>query len=202
MSNRPAAIRTGEILDADIGWDSNVVRHIRTLRTEGVVTYTPMYDAVSGELNAAAVGVAGHAHSRFCNHFEYASRAVGFAIALLEARGELDPDSAEADQLVFDYLKDGTMHEVGHTLGLRHNFRASTAVSQQQVSDKAYAEKNGLTGSVMEYTPVNIALKGEKQGAYFTPTLGAYDYWALEYAYKPFVPSRRAKSGENCRPRQ
>ena len=38
----------------------------------------------------------------------------------------------------------------------------------------------------MEYTPVNIALKGEKQGAYFTPTLGAYDYWAIEYAYKPF----------------
>ena len=38
----------------------------------------------------------------------------------------------------------------------------------------------------MEYPPVNIALKGEKQGAYFTPTLGAYDYWALEYAYKPF----------------
>ena len=54
------------------------------------------------------------------------------------------------------------------------------------MSDKAYAEKNGLTGSVMEYTPVNIALKGERQGAYFTPTLGAYDYWALEYAYKPF----------------
>jgi hypothetical protein len=37
----------------------------------------------------------------------------------------------------------------------------------------------------MEYTPVNLALKGEPQGAYFTPTLGAYDYWAIEYAYKP-----------------
>ena len=47
--------RTGEILDADIGWDSNVVRNIRALRTEGVVTYTPMYDAVSGELSAHAL---------------------------------------------------------------------------------------------------------------------------------------------------
>ena len=178
--------RTGEILDADIGWDSNVVRSVRALRTEGVVTYTPMYDPASGELNPAAIGVAGHAHSRFCNHFEHASREVGFALALLEARGELDPDSPQAEQLIFDYLKDGTMHEVGHTLGLRHNFRASTAVSQQQASDKAYADKNGLTGSVMEYSPVNIALKGERQGAYFTPTLGAYDYWAIEYAYKPF----------------
>jgi hypothetical protein len=178
--------RTGEILDADIGWDSNVVRNIRALRTEGVVTYTPMYDAVSGELTPAAIGTDSHVHSRFCNHFEHASREVGFALSLLDARGEFEPDSPAADQLVFDFLKDVTMHEVGHTLGLRHNFRASTAVSQKQVADRAYADKNGLTGSVMEYTPVNIALKGETQGAYFTPTLGAYDYWALEYAYKPF----------------
>ena len=67
-------------------------------------------------------------------------------------------------------------------------------MSQQQLTDKAYAEKNGLTGSVMEYTPVNIALKGERQGAYFTPTLGAYDYWALEYAYKPFSVEQERRS--------
>ena len=178
--------RTGEILDADIGWDANMVRNVRALKSESVVTYTPMYDAVTGELSTVAHGAAGHAHSRFCNHFEHASREMGFAMSLLEARGDLDPDSPAADQLVFDFLKDVTMHEVGHTLGLRHNFRASTAVNLQQISDRAYAEKNGLTGSVMEYTPVNIALRGEKQGAYYTPTLGAYDYWALEYAYKPF----------------
>ena len=183
--------RTGEILDADIGWDASQVRNIRALKTEGVVTYTPMYDAVSGELNRAG-GADGHTHSRFCNHLEHASREMGFAMSLLEARGELDPDSPQADQLVFDFLKDVTMHEVGHTLGLRHNFRASTAVNQQQIADKAYAEKNGLTGSVMEYTPVNIALRGEKQGAYFTPTLGAYDYWAIEYAYKPFAAEQES----------
>jgi len=176
--------RTGEILDADIGWDASQVRNVRALRNEGVVTYTPMYDAVSGELSDNASGAGNR--NRLCSHFEHAAREVGFALALLEARGELDPDSPEADRLVFEFLKDVTMHEVGHTLGLRHNFRASTAVNQQQVSDPTYAEKNGLTGSVMEYTPVNLALKGEKQGAYFTPTLGAYDYWAIEYAYKPF----------------
>jgi hypothetical protein len=42
----------------------------------------------------------------------------------------------------------------------------------------------------MEYSPVNLALKGEKQGPYFTPTLGAYDYWAIEYAYKPIAPDQ------------
>ncbi|MEO8186312.1 MAG: zinc-dependent metalloprotease, partial [Burkholderiaceae bacterium] len=174
--------RTGEILDADIGWDANFVRNTRAMKSEGVITYTPMYDAVSGELNPAAIGIG---HGRFCAHLEHAAREVGFGLALLEARGELDTNDAETDRLIDAFIKEVTMHEVGHTLGLRHNFRASIVANQQQLSDKAYAEKNGLTGSVMEYPPVNIALKGETQGAYFTPTLGAYDYWALEYAYKP-----------------
>ena len=177
--------RSGEILDADIGWDANVTRNIRALRTEGVVAYQPMYDEATGNLRIETIG---SVDGRLCNYREHAAREVGFALALLEARGELDPDSAQADQLVADFLKDVTMHEVGHTLGLRHNFRASTVATQQQISDKAYAQVNGLTGSVMEYTPVNLALRDEKQGSYFTPTLGAYDFWAIEYAYKPIAP--------------
>jgi hypothetical protein len=43
----------------------------------------------------------------------------------------------------------------------------------------------GLVGSVMDYAPVNLAPKGVKQGDYFTTTLGPYDYWAIEYAYRP-----------------
>ncbi len=176
--------RSGEILDADIGWDANVTRNIRALRTEGVVAYQPMYDEATGNLRIETIG---SVDGRLCNYREHAAREVGFALALLEARGELEPDSAQADQLVADFLKDVTMHEVGHTLGLRHNFRASTVATQQQISDKAYAQVNGLTGSVMEYTPVNLALRDEKQGSYFTPTLGAYDFWAIEYAYKPIA---------------
>ena len=42
-----------------------------------------------------------------------------------------------------------------------------------------------MTGSVMDYAPANFAPKGEKQGDYFSDTLGPYDYWAIEYAYKP-----------------
>jgi hypothetical protein len=179
--------RTGEILDADIGWDANMVRNVRSLKSEGVVTYQPMYDEATGHIHVEAMG---SGDARLCSYRDHATREFGFALALLEARGELDPDSPEADKLVADFLKDVTMHEVGHTLGLRHNFRASTVATQEQLADRAYAEKHGLTGSVMEYTPVNLALKGEKQGAYFTPTLGAYDYWAIEYAYKPIAPEQ------------
>jgi hypothetical protein len=157
------------------------------LKTEGVVTYQPMFDEATGHVRVEAIG---SADGRLCNYRDMAAREVGFALALLEARGELDPNSPEADKLVADFLRDVTMHEVGHTLGLRHNFRASTATTQSQLADPEHAAKHGLTGSVMEYTPVNLALKGEKQGAYFTPTLGAYDYWAIEYAYKPLAPEK------------
>ena len=77
------------------------------------------------------------------------------------------------------------MHEVGHTLGLRHNFKASTMLTNEQLHDTKITRKQGLVGSVMDYTPVNLAPKGVKQGDYFTTTLGPYDYWAIEYAYKP-----------------
>ena len=78
------------------------------------------------------------------------------------------------------------MHEVGHTLGLRHNFKASTIFSLDDLN-----KKNGeaLLGSVMEYDAVNIAPEGEKQGHYYTPTIGPWDYWVIEYAYKPIDAS-------------
>ena len=77
------------------------------------------------------------------------------------------------------------MHEVGHSLGLRHNFKASTMLTADQLNDTAITHVKGLVGSVMDYSPINIAPKGKKQGDYYTTTLGPYDYWAIEYAYKP-----------------
>ena len=76
------------------------------------------------------------------------------------------------------------MHEVGHTLGLRHNFRASTVYPLAKISDPVWSREHGIAGSVMDYNPINIAVNGEAQGAYFEPTIGPYDYWAIEYAYR------------------
>ena len=47
--------------------------------------------------------------------------------------------------------------------------------------------REGLTGSVMDYIPTNLAERGAKQGEYHQSTLGPYDFWAIEYAYKPIA---------------
>jgi hypothetical protein len=186
--------RSGEILDADIGWDANQTRIVRSFRTEAYSTPRAMFDAQTGQVLEDAAGLSFH-DGRLCSYFEQAANEAAFGLALMEARGEIEPDSPEADQFVYDFLKDVTMHEVGHTLGLRHNFKASTAHTLEQVADPVFVAEHGVTGSVMEYTPMNLALKGEMQKGekprtVFTPTLGEYDYWAIEYAYKPIAPEQ------------
>jgi hypothetical protein len=89
------------------------------------------------------------------------------------------------EEFIGQAIKHITMHEVGHSLGLRHNFKASTMLTEEQLNDIAITRSRGLVGSVMDYSPINIAPKGKKQGDYYSTTIGPYDYWAIEYAYKP-----------------
>ncbi len=94
---------------------------------------------------------------------------------------------AEREKLIMQGLKEVTMHEVGHTLGLRHNFKASAMYSLDDANNPEKTKDTGLTSSVMDYTPANIAPKGVKQGDYFSQTIGPYDVWAIEYGYKPIA---------------
>ncbi|PYU07737.1 MAG: metallopeptidase, partial [Acidobacteria bacterium] len=126
--------------------------------------------------------------TEFCDIMQGAVRDAEFAFDLLMARG-MDPQSPEAEKFIHDYLVEIAAHEVGHTLGLRHNFRASTIHTLEQAQDAALTEKEGLTGSVMDYIPTNISAHGQRQGQYHQTTLGPYDYWAIEYAYKPIAAS-------------
>jgi hypothetical protein len=110
---------------------------------------------------------------------------LGLASMALAARDLMKPGERVPDDLINQAIKEVTMHEVGHTLGLRHNFKSSTMLKNEQLHDTAITRKQGLTGSVMDYAPINLAPKGVKQGDYFSTTIGPYDYWAIEYAYKP-----------------
>jgi hypothetical protein len=201
--------RTGEILDADIAFESLSSRNLRALRSSvlsstSAVEWAQMMqaaDALREGTLAAHGGTPGsfaapmtlpHLHGPACMHAEYATEQLQYAMDVLESRGELDPDGPEARQFVLEYLKDVTMHEVGHTLGLRHNFRGSRIYTDAQLRDEAFTRANALTGSVMEYAPINLARRGERNGTQWQLTLGPYDYWAIEYAYKPIAPEQEA----------
>ena len=173
--------RTGEILDADISISQGWTRLPRRLAGEQFPKPMPKAN--------------GHAHEdgMLCAYGSEAFNEAAFATGLLEARGDLDPASPEAVEIVKATLKDVVTHEVGHTLGLRHNFRASTIYTEEQISDPEFTRKHGIGGSVMDYNAWNIALAKEKQGEYVMSTLGPYDYWAVEYAYKEIPADKEAQ---------
>jgi hypothetical protein len=176
--------RSGEILDADIGMSDVFARGARRLVVEDLGR------PVLFDENEAFIADPLRAHKGFlaCNYGQAAAHELNFAADLLEARG-LDMEGPEAEALAQAYVKDVIMHEVGHTLGLRHNFRASTVYSLKQLQDPEFTRANGLTTSVMDYNPYNISPKGEKQGEYVMSTLGPYDYWAIEYGYRQVDPA-------------
>ena len=75
-----------------------------------------------------------------------------------------------------------TLHEIGHTLGLRHNFKASWLYDASEIHDKNITGNNHI-GSVMDYDPINIAPDGVEQGNYFPTEPGPYDIWAITFGY-------------------
>lgn len=81
-------------------------------------------------------------------------------------------------------IADLVAHEVGHTLGLRHNFKASSIYSLKQINSPEVKDRKALAGSVMDYLPINLRIKeGDEQGNYTMIDLGPYDFWAIEYGY-------------------
>ena len=175
--------RTGEIIDADIAMSDGFGRGARRFRVEDV-------GATPGRSFAPhASAWADKLHQRICTYADEAAAEMDFALDLLEARGDITPDSPEAEALAQSVVKDTITHEVGHTLGLKHNFKASTVVKREQLQDREFTEKNGISGSVMDYNAFNVPLAGERPGSLNNTTLGPYDYWAIEYAYRQFPPS-------------
>lgn len=91
------------------------------------------------------------------------------------------------EEIIGHHFTDIVMHEVGHTLGLRHNFAGSSMVSRKQLNDDEYVEIHGLSTSIMDYVPANIFsdLKPVKAATrkYYMTTIGAYDKAAIAYGY-------------------
>ena len=103
--------------------------------------------------------------------------------AVLQATGASDLDM---DALKKEGMKSLIMHEVGHTLGLNHNMKASQLFSPEQLADAAFIKGKALTGSVMDYAGINITNDRSKQGQYADMAVGPYDIWAVQFGYQDF----------------
>ena len=158
--------RTGQILGADIMLEFAFLT--RSLR------YDKLFDN--------AIPNADSDMPQYCSlgHELHASNLFGTQVLRVSGASKIEVDALLKDSVYYLIL-----HEIGHTLGLNHNMKSSQLHTPAQLHDKSRTGKMGLTGSVMDYPGVNLALPGQKQGHYYTTRPGPYDIWAIEFGYSP-----------------
>jgi len=177
--------RTGELLDADIGFSDGIVRYGALGRHRFWV------DPVS-KIKELAEPIP-HDENALCSYGEEMNMHMSIAHDLLESRGWTSEDQ---EKFATEYLIEVTAHEVGHTLGLRHNFIASTMLDLDDMLD--WKGKSGdSAASVMDYNPPVVAAKGKKQGPYLPQAVGAYDKFAIKYGYTP-IKAATTPEGEKA----
>ena len=179
--------RTGQILGADITiewkpvalWPGDAVYTDKTVS----ITDQPEHTEESFEKMLPANM---HNHWKNCNIGKYVMQQYVAGFTMAQLAGATTEDEKEFHRQFLYYL---VMHEMGHTLGLNHNMKASSILSPTEVHNKAITSKVGLMGSVMDYPAVNVHSDKSKQGDYYITKAGPYDIWAIEYGYSEFSPA-------------
>jgi hypothetical protein len=162
---------TGEIYDADVRVSSDWIRHYYN---EYKIQVNPLLDP-SPVSNYDSIN-----NTNRCSYSSEKQNQASFLWDYMIAKNFIEGSDEELDKFVYEGIVDLILHEVGHTLGLRHNFKASSMLSSEQLSDPDLVSKYNITSSVMDYTPANIFDKGNH---FFLTEPGPYDDWAIEYAY-------------------
>ena len=168
--------RTGQILGSDIMLEFSFVKNRLFARR--------LWDEVG------LAGLSGDASHEACDPRACAAASVMQQGLMLGGQiMRLRPaDKVEFDKLLTESMSQLILHELGHTLGLNHNFRASQLRTPAELQDRALTERTGLSGSVMDYMPLNLGPDKKRQGQYYIDAPGAYDDWAIEYGYSVADP--------------
>ncbi|VXD10806.1 zinc-dependent metalloprotease [Planktothrix paucivesiculata] len=200
---------TGEILDADIIIESNVIRELpnqidsfldtnNSIKLEENNSNTsplpsanqlcPMGLSAYAVLEQSEQNKKSRANSTHESCFlRAANQQLTIGKTALSLLGNVMPNSPKMEIYTQQYLRSLIAHEVGHTLGLRHNFQGSTFLSPEELNNTEITQTQGLVSSIMDYVPVNLAPQGTIQGDYFTTQIGPYDQWVIQYGYQPIV---------------
>ncbi|REA59309.1 zinc-dependent metalloprotease [Dyadobacter luteus] len=99
-----------------------------------------------------------------------------------------------SDELMGELVRFVSSHEIGHTLGLRHNMGASSATPVEKLRDKAWTDKNGHTSSIMDYARFNYVAQPEDGITNLFPRIGDYDKWAIEWGYSNIQDTQDAEA--------
>ena len=155
--------RTGEILGADIMLEWSYV-------TNRIVADNLYNDNSLEDKNCCTAA-----------HFQQVENSLGINhIKNMNLGEEME------EELVKQSLYRLVLHEVGHTIGLNHNFKASALLTTDELNNKEIVDKMGVTSSVMDYPAININKNPENQALFFDVKPGFYDIWAIQFGYTQF----------------
>ena len=163
--------RTGQILGADI--------MLEYVYFTNRVKYEKIYDTFASDFLTP--------NERECFAGRFLQQGNMFGMMTM---GEISNYSnLEQHRIIYESLVKLTLHEVGHTLGLSHNFYASNLHSFNNIHDRHITEPIGLTSSVMDYVSANVGVDSKHHGQFYSTTPGPYDIWAIEFGYTPALES-------------
>jgi len=183
--------KTGQILGADITveWMSGSSSPIAEELYDVKSINTDLPSILLGTNKNEEVKIPGVNKWMACTLGQELKAQFTAGLTTLEATGATD---AEIKTLHKEFLYYLIMHEMGHTMGLNHNMKASQMLSPADINNKDITHAKGLQGSVMDYPAVNVSTDRSKQGDYYTTKAGPYDLWAIEFGYTPFSVSEEA----------
>jgi len=183
--------KTGQILGADITveWLSGSSSPIQEELYDVKSLNTDLPSLLLNPKKDEELNIPGFKKWMACNIGAELKAQYTAGLTTLEATGASD---GEIKTLHKQFLYFLIMHEMGHTMGLNHNMKASQMLTPAEVNNMDVTHTKGLTGSVMDYPSVNVAFDRAKQGDYYTTKAGPYDIWAIEFGYTPFSASEEA----------